>query len=99
VTAHTPGPWDFSLREAEPNEAFVTWAYGHAAVHGSRFGREANARLIAAAPDLLEALRGLVGTAQQAISSGDWKVDGACDPDLDVLRAAAAISKATGGAA
>jgi hypothetical protein len=56
VMQHTPGPWKFALFEHEPNEAFVQWRAGFAAVHGSRAGRETNARLIAAAPDLLAAL-------------------------------------------
>lgn len=54
---YTPGPWAFVLFDDEPNKAFVQWPYGYAEVHGSRFGRENNARLIAAAPELLEALR------------------------------------------
>jgi hypothetical protein len=52
-----PGPWKVALFEHEPNEAFVQWRAGFAAVHGSRAGREANAILIAAAPDLLMALQ------------------------------------------
>lgn len=56
---------------------------------------EANARLIAAAPELLEALLALRATCLAAINSGDWKVDGACDPDMDFKRANTAIAKAT----
>jgi hypothetical protein len=48
---HTPGPWKIAFFEYEPNEVFVQWPHGYAAVHGSRAGREANARLIAVAPD------------------------------------------------
>lgn len=57
---------------------------------------KANARLAAAAPDLLLALSGLLATSRQAITSGDWKVDGACDPEIDFLRADATIAKALG---
>ena len=57
---------------------------------------EANARLIAAAPDLLEALKNLLEAGIDAINAGDWRVDGACDPDVDIARAKTAIAKATG---
>ena len=41
---------------ADPNVAYVKWPYGYAEVHGSRYGRDRNARLFAAAPLLLAAL-------------------------------------------
>lgn len=56
----------------------------------------ANARLIAAAPELLSELQALRAVCLAAISSGDWMVDGACDPDAELRRSAAAIAKATG---
>ncbi len=31
-----------------------------------------------------DALARLVETVEQAISAGDWKVDGVCDPDADL---------------
>ena len=31
-----------------------------------------------------DALARLVETVERAIASGDWKVDGACDPDIDL---------------
>lgn len=31
-----------------------------------------------------DALARLVETVERAIASGDWKVDGACDPDSDL---------------
>ena len=31
-----------------------------------------------------DALARLVETTEKAIESGDWKVDGACDPDSDL---------------
>lgn len=34
-----------------------------------------------------EIIAGLVNCMKQAIQSGDWKVDGACDPDTDLMRA------------
>jgi hypothetical protein len=38
-----------------------------------------------------EALIGLLEVIRQAISSGDWKVDGACDPDLNIALAEQAL--------
>jgi len=58
----------------------------------------ADARLIAAAPDLLKHLRELVEIVDAAISAGDWKVDGCCDPSLSLDWARAAIAKAEGRA-
>ena len=81
---HTHGPWKMALDDSEPNEAFVHWPYGYAVVHGSRTGREANARLIAAAPDMLAALFGVVRVADRATD------------EFDAARAA--IAKATGEA-
>jgi hypothetical protein len=34
-----------------------------------------------------EALKELIVCVKQAIKSGDWIVDGACDPDLAISRA------------
>jgi hypothetical protein len=57
---------------------------------------EANARLIAAAPNLESALALLLEGVETAIKSGDWKVDGACDPEVAILKARAALKKARG---
>jgi hypothetical protein len=104
VAAHTPGPWELFKGFVVPSLAANT----DCRIVGVRVGgdtawipstggtdvQEANARLIAAAPDLLAALEGLV----RAIS-GQGRVN--LDPhDLgptDVLVAArAAIAKARG---
>lgn len=68
VTKHTPGPWkhdnntvySLHLRNGKPSNRFyasiyVDFAYGVSAKEG-----EANARLMAAAPELLEALQMLL---------------------------------------
>lgn len=49
-----------------------------------------------AAQDLLDALTDLLDGVESAIKAGDWKVDGACDPDVVIARAKEAINKATG---
>lgn len=48
--------------------------------------------------ELLAVLQSMVATVTAAIRAEDWKVDGACDPDRDLSRAAAAIRNATGAA-
>lgn len=90
MSAHTPGPWKIErasdpgpfhfhyLVDATDKIVASTWA------PPSESESEANARLIAAAPDLLEALRGVVRVA-------DRKTD-----EFDAAHAA--IAKATGAA-
>ena len=94
MSKHTPGPW-----KAEGWESVVVndtngntlvlmpgASYGLAAV-------KANARLIAAAPDLLAACKA-VDDAWTGGENGDWR--GALDRALGMARAA--IAKAEGGA-
>ena len=61
-----------------------------------QFDDEDDARLASAAPDLLDAIKDLLECMDAAIKSGDWRVDGACDPDLAVQRSGMAIAKALG---
>ena len=89
--AHTPGPWTFALFDDEPNASFVQWRAGCAAVYGSRAGREANALLIASAPELLEAL-------VDVLSYFDSPEDG-CFSDERLARVRSAVAKATGASA
>lgn len=44
--------------------------------------------------ELLDALKGLLEGVTEAINAGDWRVDGACDPEIDIERAKTAIKKA-----
>lgn len=87
---HTPGPW---TEHTFADEKFVEIRAGGgcrivAHVFLDNGNREANARLIAAAPELLEALLAFVAT-----------FDGVeVTPGGDVAKARAAIAKATGGA-
>jgi hypothetical protein len=87
-TKHTPGPWEvrnegssrwIDIVQANTGEP---WPLPFAAC--KHFDQEANARLIAAAPDLLEALVDLVAF---------YPLDSA---DANVTSARAAIAKATG---
>ena len=89
---HTPGPWTFD-NEIEfictdaslHGEWYGDWAV--ARVNIIRAEAKANARLIAAAPDLLEALRELLAACKDASF--------ASDPFDAVPNARAAIAKAT----
>lgn len=90
----TPGPW---FADADGD----IWRRPIGDLAKSRMSRAARdreciRRLTAQRAELLEALRSLRATCRQAINSGDWKVDGACDPDMDFMRADAVIAKATG---
>jgi len=100
--SHTPGPWQWSDEYLTSNQD-KTWSllgadgYGILSCDGlgnspqeiGSNGR-ANARLISAAPDLLEALVDLIGWVPGANS---WHTDG---PVNAVERARAAIRKARG---
>mgnify|MGYP003575003263 CR=1 FL=1 len=103
MSKHTPGPWTSGLRcgyEVRPEAPARGWSIGFAPiakVHGdSRIvadgEREANARLIAAAPELLQLVRAIVDGRSACFIPTD-------DPskptfDWDEL-ASAAIAKAT----
>lgn len=43
---------------------------------------------------LAHALDALMEIVEHAIASGDWKVDGACDPDMALTIARCALAKA-----
>ena len=100
--SHTPGPW--FADKIEDRSAFNIFMPGYcsagASVHhlsnatgcmGSR-EVEANARLIASAPELLDALRRIVALWDHHASAHG---DGVASPLHKVARAA--VAKATGG--
>lgn len=101
---HTPGPWhvDPTAPEAYYQDVNVLRHSGLAvavALHNGDIAPaevEANARLIAAAPALLEALQALYDDYKQLADSGDagfWRLE-----DCDVgKQALAALLQATGG--
>ena len=90
---HTPGPWKANLYLGG------AYAINRMAPNGERLGRiavvdgmietKANARLIAAAPDLLEAAKNLL-----AMTEGQT-IFNYMEPQLEAVRAA--IAKAGGG--
>lgn len=90
---HTKGPWRTSGVYVESNHGLI----GHANFSAdlSEGCPEANARLIAAAPDLLAALQGMVS----AFGDITITIGGVVQPETDpeVIAARAAIAKATAG--
>lgn len=106
-TKHTPGPWKYSSWEqfgdtrfyvSQKEGAPYTPNYSDVAslisetVSGERVAiQEANARLIAAAPELLAALHDCL-----AFLENDCPLDLPCAPEIRAARAA--IAKATGAA-
>ena len=100
-TQHTKGPWKFgSSNDDSVYKRNIGGSDGyHVAVASSREDDEvdANARLIAAAPDLLEALREAEAGLEFAGADKLTEVGGFAPAPLAALRIVrAAIAKATG---
>ncbi len=78
----TAGKWQ-DARDVSPNEATIMFPFGYVSCGGSRYGREANAALIAAAVNLIrehgEALVGMAELLGQANlpSHVEWLRDSA----------------------
>jgi hypothetical protein len=101
---HTPGPWTVGSTLTNEGELPIVSEHRRVALvdcqspprRGERWKsncaeRDANACLIAAAPELLAALRLVVGLADnEAVESGDCR-----NPDNPFAIARAAIAKAT----
>jgi hypothetical protein len=106
-TQHTPGPWivvneDYGqvIRGAEVEREERGIKYSFRDYVGSTWGHrsdtgDANACLIAAAPDLLEALKRTLKHIKWEAASAD-EVTAGCREDI--AQAEAAIAKATGSA-
>ena len=105
TTTHTPGPWEI-VKDRDSTQSYVTYRIGRAAISTEKGvtcsnssalmsveEAEANARLIAAAPDLLEALQDCLALM---VNGPDGCAD---DPIRIETVARAAIAKAEGGAA
>lgn len=100
MSAHTPGPW--TADKLQDQSAFNIFMQGYgsagASVHHCSNATncmgslevEANARLIAAAPELLAALQALADAVQTFTNAtpADWS---------ELAKANAAIAQATGG--
>jgi len=101
-TPHTAGPWEVSSGDiwaVSPWNARVKIASVTRFASMNGINADANARLIATSPDLLEALKGLVRINEQhneAISKIIGRPFGWKDEYLTAARAA--IAKAEGGA-
>jgi len=104
MSKHTPGPWKFSHRKGNDGMyrtevfsdvhggiAVCGWTLKHCGNGVTATYREDNARLIAAAPDLLEALKGVLKVERG--SSGRIILEGWHE---EAIRAA--IAKARGAA-
>lgn len=97
MSAHTPGPWEVALEIFDNGgipETVIQAFDGRAAVAVAlEFGannpgmRDANARLIAAAPDLLEALIDVLRVNETDVDACEWAAA--------MLNSRAAIAKAT----
>ncbi len=95
MSKHTPGPW--SIANGSPPQVIAPGKCDICAMSGAASNESvmADARLIAAAPDLLEALQALV--ARHFTYHGGFVVD--CNiSEEEVERARAAIQRATGEA-
>jgi hypothetical protein len=88
VSAHTPGPW----RVEKEGSNVIRDAEGGTVAHAYGIRNDMDARLIAAAPELLGALKEMQVRSHQAHSHGEFpaKTCGLC------TRALAAIAKAEG---
>jgi hypothetical protein len=92
MSGHTRGPWEIS-KIGNPYNQFMVYAKGGALICNSVEGEE-NARLIAAAPELLEAAHRYVQGV--LLGSFDYLGSSECDTDFNALKAA--CEKAEGGA-
>jgi hypothetical protein len=94
---HTPGPWTVGGPNGYLNQIQIEPAIG--AVYGAGEELKANARLIAAAPELLQVLRAFMecnraDPNRNRATEGVWLTINA--PRVVVDAAAAVIAKATG---
>lgn len=92
MTKHTPGPWRINAHcpFAQHGQISIESDDYYIALLDAGARQLSHARLIAAAPDLLEALRGLLAAVQHSVCENSG-------PAQDAARAA--IKKAIGEAA
>ncbi len=103
MSAHTPGPWQLTVGAGATEIRGTLDPEQHGGVTSPRVCRvlradlnaNANARLIAAAPDLLDALQDLFDADMEHCMMGDGKQD-----QIEAIaKARAAVANATGAAA
>lgn len=98
MTKHTQGPWHVVIEDGKPgvkslDDFYITNTIDAAGYESDNDTMFANARLIAAAPELLEALEGVFHAC--LLANEDESIPFELDGDLlDAARAA--IAKATG---
>lgn len=98
TTKHTPGPWRYEAgRDGRPPYVIRRTEGGFVVVGMTADRQEADARLIAAAPELLEALQKLLDlqVAKKELEYLDKGI-GTKTPNAAWLEARAAIAKAKG---
>lgn len=95
MNKYTPGPWHVAERVDDGDVLYTVEADNLPVAYIYRKAeREANARLIAAAPELLEALEELLAWDLQMLPQE--VSEGYSGIEEDIARAKAAIAKATG---
>lgn len=93
---HTPGPWKYDFQSVDREWAIVTNPYGLIVANVNADSRQtANARLIAAAPDLLEALEQIMPSIEDNDSITASQIRHVYADALNAARAAIAKAKGT----
>jgi hypothetical protein len=95
TTKHTPGPWKTSCKaiQCESLNKYGNWILATCEREGNEEEDAANLRLMAAAPDLLDALQRLTDWAREHTSPIDNN-----SPHQLLINAVLVIQKATGEA-
>lgn len=96
VAAHTAGPWEINRGISDQFRFFICSPKGDAELGNwlvARTAWEIDARLIAAAPDMLAALKAAVKRADDNLSQYSFRDEGCAK---DYAMCVAAIAKATG---
>lgn len=109
MTEHTPGPWRWygtnflDAGTVDEPTTILNIGFGYDGLFGGDPPNEADALLIAAAPDLLEALQSLIGQYVAFVAQGEYELrtqrertQFLAEHDARLNAAQAAIAKALG---